>query len=107
MLLQNILGWLGAILIGVAFLPQTYKLFKTKNTTGLSLTCYLIYHIGLSFFIIYASFTIVYEPYPNYPLLVGNIFGWIINFYLLFLICYNIYNASDKKKKNGPSNATY
>lgn len=105
----DIIGYIGALFISIAFLPQTYKLFKTKDTKGLSLTCYLIYHLGLSLFIVYASFT------QNYPLLVANSFGWVVNFCLLFLICYNLYHNSraknhDKSKnkiKNGETNATH
>lgn len=104
----DILGYLGALFISIAFLPQTYKLFKTKNTKSLSLTCYLIYHLGLTLFIIYASFT------ENYPLLAANAFGWVVNLCLLFLICYNLYQTRDKnhkenknKIKNGAGNAAH
>lgn len=86
----NIMGYIGALLISIAFLPQTYKLLKNKNTKGLSLTCYLIYQFGLTLFIIYSSFT------QNYPLLISTIFGWIINSYLIFLICYNLYKIKHK-----------
>lgn len=89
----DVMGYLGAILIAGAFLPQTYKLFKTKNTKGLSLITTLIYHLGLTLFIIYASLS---NPI-NYPLLLGNAFGWIVNICLIGLICYNLY-YKDKKK---------
>lgn len=89
----DVMGYLGAILIAGAFLPQTYKLFKTKNTKGLSLITTLIYHLGLTLFIIYASLS---NPI-NYPLLLGNAFGWVVNICLIGLICYNLY-YKDKKK---------
>lgn len=106
---DNVMGYMGAILLSVAFLPQTYKLFKTKNTKGLSLITLLIYHLGLTLFIIYASLS---NPI-NYPLLLGNIFGWVVNFCLLFLICYNLYQNRDdthknnQKIKNGAGNAAH
>lgn len=93
----DVMGYLGAILISVAFLPQTYKLFKTKNTKGLSLITTLIYHLGLTLFIIYASLS---NPI-NYPLLLGNAFGWVVNICLIGLICYNLYY---KDKKNPQKN---
>lgn len=104
---MNVMGYIGALFISVAFLPQTYKLLKTKNTKGLSLTCYLVYHLGLTLFIIYASFI------QNYPLLIANVFGWIVNICLVYLICYNLYqnknknNPSKQKNKNGVENATH
>jgi len=72
----DIMGYIGALLISIAFLPQTYKLLKTKNTKGLSLICYLIYHLGLTLFIIYASLAIINTGKTSYyPLLIGNAFG--------------------------------
>ena len=84
-ILFEIIGYLGAFLISVAFLPQTIKLIKNKNTKGLSLICASLYQLGLILFIINASLT------PNYPLLAANVFGAIVNTILLSLIVYNLY----------------
>lgn len=94
----EIISFISAFFISIAFLPQTYKLIKTKNTKGLSLTSYLIYQFGLTLFIIYASFG------KNWPLLAANAFGWLVNCILLALIFYNIYqikksNTTKKTKK--------
>ncbi|WDA54143.1 MAG: glutathione synthetase [Spiroplasma endosymbiont of Drosophila atripex] len=80
----DIIGYIGAFFISVAFLPQTIKLIKTKNTKGLSLISYSIYQIGLTSFIIYASLI------KNIPLLAANAFGTVINIILLTLIIYII-----------------
>lgn len=88
----DIVGYFGAFFISVAFLPQTIKLIKTKNTKGLSLISYSIYQLGLTLFIIYASLI------NNIPLLAANAFGTIINIILLTLIIYNLYY--NKKEKN-------
>ncbi|WP_342252967.1 SemiSWEET family sugar transporter [Spiroplasma endosymbiont of Zeiraphera isertana] len=87
----DIIGYIGAFFISVAFLPQTIKLIKTKNTKGLSLISYSIYQIGLTSFIIYASLI------KNIPLLAANAFGTVINIILLTLIIYNLYYNKDKK----------
>lgn len=86
----DIIGYVGAFLISIAFLPQTIKLIKTKNTKGLSLISYTIYQIGLISFIIYGSLI------NNIPLLAANAFATIINIILLILIIYNLYY--NKKK---------
>lgn len=99
---NDIMGYSGAVLISVAFLPQTYKLFKTRNTKGLSLTTTLIYHLGLTLFIIYASLS---DPI-NYPLLLGNVFGWVVNIALISLICYNLYQHRDEKKNKNDKKIT-
>ncbi len=90
----QIINYIGAFLISIAFLPQTYKLIKTKNTKGLSWISYLIYHLGLTFFIVYASFG------HNWALLAANAFGWIVNAILLGLIFYNIYKTKKLNKTN-------
>lgn len=87
----DIIGYIGAVFISIAFLPQTIKLIKTKNTKGLSLMSYSIYQVGLISFIIYASLI------NNIPLLVANAFGTVINVILLTLIIYNLYY--NKKEK--------
>lgn len=90
----DIIGYIGAFFISVAFLPQTIKLIKTKNTKDLSLISYSIYQIGLTSFIIYASLI------KNIPLLAANAFGTVINIILLTLIIYNLYYNNKDKKNN-------
>ncbi|WP_342218052.1 SemiSWEET family sugar transporter [Spiroplasma endosymbiont of Amphimallon solstitiale] len=90
----DIIGYIGAFFISIAFLPQTIKLIKTKNTKGLSLISYSIYQIGLTSFIIYASLI------KNIPLLAANAFGTVINIILLTLIIYNLYYNNKDKKNN-------
>lgn len=87
----DIVGYVGALLISIAFLPQTIKLIKDKNTKGLSLISYSIYQLGLVLFIIYSSII------KNYPLLFANVFGTIVNIVLLTLIVYNLYSKRQVK----------
>lgn len=87
----DIVGYVGALLISIAFLPQTIKLIKDKNTKGLSLISYSIYQLGLVLFIIYSSII------KNYPLLFANVFGTIVNIVLLTLIVYNLYSKKQVK----------
>lgn len=87
----DIVGYVGALLISIAFLPQTIKLVKDKNTKGLSLISYSIYQLGLILFIIYSSII------KNYPLLFANVFGTIVNIVLLTLIVYNLYSKKQAK----------
>lgn len=88
----DIVGYIGAVFISIAFLPQTIKLIKTKNTKGLSLMSYSIYQVGLTSFIIYASLI------NNIPLLAANAFATVINIILLTLIIYNLYYNKKREK---------
>lgn len=87
----DIVGYVGALLISIAFLPQTIKLIKDKNTKGLSLISCSVYQLGLVLFIIYSSLI------KNYPLLFANVFGTIVNIVLLTLIVYNFYSKRQVK----------
>lgn len=102
--LTQVMGIIGAVLISVAFLPQTYKLFKTKETKDLSLICYIIYQIGLILFIVYASLKVSEGDTSFYPLLAANAFGAVVNTCLLFLICYNRFSKKKIKKENNSNN---
>ena len=46
-------GYIAAICTTVSFIPQVYKLWKTRKTKGLSLTTYLIYSTGVFFWTVY------------------------------------------------------
>ena len=49
----EIIGFIAAILTTVAFLPQVYKTWKTKDVSSLSLPMLLIFFIGVFFWLIY------------------------------------------------------
>lgn len=90
-LFGTIIGWVGAVCLSIAFLPQTYKLLKNKDTTGLSWISYSIYEIGVILFILY-GFKI-----SNWQLFGANLFAFVINTMLLSLIFYNMLKNSNLK----------
>ncbi|MGH7884763.1 MAG: SemiSWEET transporter [Thermodesulfobacteriota bacterium] len=49
----DLIGYSAAILTTAAFLPQAIKVLKTKDTKSLSLAMFLIFTLGLFFWIIY------------------------------------------------------
>ncbi len=50
------IGYIAAIFTTASFLPQVYKLWKTRKTKGLSLPMYLIYTTGVFFWALYGFF---------------------------------------------------
>ena len=52
----ELIGYMAAILTTAAFVPQAYKIWKTKSADGVSLTMYLIMFIGVSLWGIYGFF---------------------------------------------------
>jgi len=53
MQLFTIVGFVAAIFTTTGFLPQAYKIFKTKSTSDISLTMYLVLGVGTLLWLIY------------------------------------------------------
>jgi len=50
---MEIIGFLAAILTTVAFLPQVFQTWKTKDVSGLNLLMLLIFSIGILLWLVY------------------------------------------------------
>ena len=50
----EILGFLAAILTTSAYIPQVYKIWKTKNAESVSLSMYLVMFSGISLWLVYS-----------------------------------------------------
>jgi MtN3 and saliva related transmembrane protein len=49
----TILSFIAATFTTLSFLPQTIKVIKTKNTSGISFSMYLMFTIGVFLWLIY------------------------------------------------------
>lgn len=49
----EIIGLIAATLTTAAFIPQVYKVVKTKSTDSLSLTMYIVFFVGIVLWLIY------------------------------------------------------
>lgn len=49
----NIIGNIAACLTTISFLPQVIRIIKTKQTSDISLTMYIIFCIGLLLWLVY------------------------------------------------------
>lgn len=79
----EILGLIAATLTTSAFVPQVYKVFKSKSTKDISLTMYAILFIGLSLWFVYG---IVKESWPI--ILANAITGILVSAVLIFKLKY-------------------
>jgi MtN3 and saliva related transmembrane protein len=52
----KILGMAAAVLTTSSFVPQAVKTIKTKDTSGISLFMYVLFTIGVLFWIIYGVY---------------------------------------------------
>lgn len=74
----EILGFLAAILTTSAYLPQVYKIWKTKNTESVSLTMYLVMFLGVFLWLIYSLFI------KSFPLIIANTLTLLIIIIILY-----------------------
>ncbi|MGB1448569.1 MAG: SemiSWEET family sugar transporter [Flavobacteriaceae bacterium] len=74
----ELIGYIAAILTTSAFVPQAYKIWKTKTAEGVSLTMYFVMFTGVALWGIYGFFL------KSYPMIISN----VITASLLIMIIY-------------------
>ncbi len=88
--LGEIIGYLSGACTMLAFLPQAIKSITTKNVSGLSLSMYVIYCMGLVFWILYGVYL------HSFQIMLFNSITLIFNVAILYLI---IKSSLKHKKK--------
>ena len=89
-LVGEIIGYLSGACTTLAFLPQAIKSIVTKNVSGLSLYMYIIYCLGLIFWILYGVYL------HSFQIMLFNSITLIFNAIILYMI---IKSGSKKKQK--------
>lgn len=83
-----------SICIIVISIPQLVKILKEKKTENISFTSFWIFHLGILFWIIFATFA----PGPNYlSTLISETIAILINAALMFCIYWYLPNVTKKK----------
>ena len=72
------IGLIGAICTTIAFLPQVIKAMKTKSTKDISLIMYIIFTIGLFFWLTYGLLI------NSLPILFANLITIVLSFAVIF-----------------------
>jgi MtN3 and saliva related transmembrane protein len=52
----SILGIIAGTLTTISFLPQVIKIYKDKDTKSLSLSMFILFFIGMTFWLLYSIF---------------------------------------------------
>lgn len=81
---MEIFGFLAAFTTTIAFLPQTLKTIKNRNTQGISFIMYLVFTIGVFMWIVYALYI------GDLAILLANLFTFIFSTIILFVKFYNV-----------------
>ncbi|MGJ8743493.1 SemiSWEET family sugar transporter [Polaribacter sp.] len=77
--LHEIIGLVAAVLTTASFLPQVVKTAKTKDTSGLSLSMYIIFFIGVLLWLIYGVLI------NSLSIILANIITASLTLYLLLM----------------------
>lgn len=88
--LPVILGWIAVVFISVQFLPQVYKVLRSRHVQDISLSTYILASVGAFLWIIYGAYK------QDGPLLVANTF---IMFSAVTLVTSKIVFGRKKGKK--------
>ncbi len=76
----EIIGLIAAFITTASFLPQVYKTYKTKDTSGLSLTMYIAFFVGVVLWLIYGIHI------KSLPMILANAITSLSTLYLVILI---------------------
>lgn len=77
------IGYLCGICTTLAFLPQAIKSIYTKNVSGLSKWMYIIYCVGLVFWILYGVYL------HSFQIILFNFITLLFNGIILYMIIKN------------------
>ena len=75
----EIIGLVAAVLTTISFLPQVFKTYKTKDTSGLSLTMYIVFFIGVVLWSVYGIYI------NSLSVILANSITAILALYLIFM----------------------
>jgi MtN3 and saliva related transmembrane protein len=76
---SNLLGFMAAILTTAAFIPQTIQSWKSRDLSGISLTMYSLFTVGVALWIVYALLI------HSWPVLIANVITLGTSSSILFL----------------------
>jgi MtN3 and saliva related transmembrane protein len=75
----EILGFAAAIFTTTAFVPQAYRVYKTKKTGDLSLSMFAMFSIGVFLWLIYGI------AISSVPVICANVVTLILALYILVI----------------------
>ena len=76
---SNVIGSVAATLTTLAFVPQAYHSYKTRDLSGISLPMYCVFTLGVGFWLIYGSLI------GNWPIIVANAITFALSAMILVL----------------------
>lgn len=84
--MTDLLGYVAATITTSAFIPQAIKTIKTKDTSGISLTMYLMFTVGIILWFFYGI------KLKAWPIIISNAITGFLAATILF------YKIGEKKR---------
>jgi MtN3 and saliva related transmembrane protein len=75
----NTIGTIAAVLTTMAFLPQAWRSWRTRNLAGVSLAMYGFFTLGVFLWLVYGILLI------QWPIIVANAITFVLSCSILFL----------------------
>jgi len=75
----NLIGTIAAVLTTMAFLPQAWRSWRTRNLSGVSLAMYSLFTLGVFLWLVYGILL------GQWPIIVANAITFILSCSILFL----------------------
>ncbi len=72
-------GYLAAAMTTLAFVPQAWKTIRTRDTRGISLGMYVVFTIGIAFWLVYGI------ALNSMPMILSNIVTFLLSSTILGL----------------------
>jgi MtN3 and saliva related transmembrane protein len=77
--LSNIIGYFAAFLTTVAFIPQAYQSWKTRELSGISLPMYTLFTSGVTLWLVYGFYI------DSMPIVIANAITLVLSTIVLTL----------------------
>ena len=75
----NTIGSIGAVFTTIAFIPQAYHSYKTRDLSGVSLSMYSVFTLGVALWLAYGLLL------HNWPLIISNAITLVLSVMILLL----------------------
>jgi MtN3 and saliva related transmembrane protein len=75
----EVIGLVAAFITTASFLPQVFKTYKTKDTSGLSLTMYTTFFVGIVLWLIYGIHL------NSLPMILANAITAVLSLFLIIM----------------------
>lgn len=77
--LGSLIGYAAAFLTTLAFVPQVYKSWRTRDLSGISLPMYALFTLGVAFWLIYGMLIL------SMPVIIANAITLVLSAIVLIL----------------------